>query len=66
MVIISKQKLLERFMNEPRRELLLKNILWPRYFGFLGGMTIPELANLIFKLGCVEALNLDGGVLQHW
>lgn len=27
----------------------------------VGGVTIPELANIMWKLGCVEALNLDGG-----
>ena len=28
---------------------------------FHGGMTIKELAELMFELGCIEALNLDGG-----
>lgn len=31
------------------------------FYGLLGGMTIKELAELMFELGCVEALNLDGG-----
>ncbi len=31
------------------------------FFGFLGGMTIKELAGFMHKLGCIEALNLDGG-----
>lgn len=30
-------------------------------FFLLGGMKIKELAELMLKLGCVEALNLDGG-----
>jgi exopolysaccharide biosynthesis protein len=25
------------------------------------GMTFPELANYFIKLGCTEAMNLDGG-----
>lgn len=32
-----------------------------RFYGFLGGMTIKELAELMLELGCIEALNLDGG-----
>jgi exopolysaccharide biosynthesis protein len=32
-----------------------------RFYGFLGGMTIKELAELMLNLGCIEALNLDGG-----
>lgn len=32
-----------------------------RFFGFVGGMTIKELADFMFELGCIEALNLDGG-----
>ena len=32
-----------------------------RFNGFLGGMTIAEMANLMLELRCVEALNLDGG-----
>jgi exopolysaccharide biosynthesis protein len=32
-----------------------------RLYGFLGGMTIKELAELMLDLGCIEALNLDGG-----
>lgn len=32
-----------------------------RFYGFLGGMTIKELADFMLELGCVEALNLDGG-----
>ncbi|MFI0434230.1 MAG: phosphodiester glycosidase family protein [Parachlamydiaceae bacterium] len=32
-----------------------------RFYGFLGGMTMKELAELMVELGCVEALNLDGG-----
>lgn len=32
-----------------------------RIFGFFGGMTIKELADFMHSLGCIEALNLDGG-----
>lgn len=31
------------------------------FFGLLGGMTIAELAQAMIDLGCIEALNLDGG-----
>lgn len=32
-----------------------------RYLGFLGGVTIRKLAEFMLFLGCVQALNLDGG-----
>ena len=32
-----------------------------RFFGFFGGMIMKELAELMRELGCIEALNLDGG-----
>lgn len=32
-----------------------------RFQGFFGGMTMKELAELMLQLGCMEALNLDGG-----
>lgn len=32
-----------------------------RFEGELGGMTMKELAKLMCELGCIEALNLDGG-----
>lgn len=32
-----------------------------RSYGFFGGMTIQELAELMLELGCIEALNLDSG-----
>lgn len=32
-----------------------------RFLGVFGGMTIDELAELMLQLGCIEALNLDGG-----
>lgn len=32
-----------------------------RLLGLLGGMTIRELSELMLELGCVDALNLDGG-----
>ncbi|MBA3602637.1 MAG: phosphodiester glycosidase family protein [Parachlamydiaceae bacterium] len=31
------------------------------FYGFLGGMTIKELAGFMHKLDCTDALNLDGG-----
>lgn len=32
-----------------------------RFHGFLGGMTMKALAELMLSLDCIEALNLDGG-----
>lgn len=32
-----------------------------RFYGYLGGMAIEELAKFMHELGCIEALNLDGG-----
>lgn len=32
-----------------------------RFYGFFGGMIMKDLARLMLDLGCVEALNLDGG-----
>ncbi|MBA3238200.1 MAG: phosphodiester glycosidase family protein [Parachlamydiaceae bacterium] len=32
-----------------------------RLFGLLGGMSIRALSKLMLELGCVDALNLDGG-----
>lgn len=32
-----------------------------RFFFLFGGMTIQKLADFMLNLGCVEALNLDGG-----
>lgn len=31
------------------------------FYGLLGGMTIKKLAQFMLELGCVDALNLDGG-----
>lgn len=31
------------------------------YYGASGGMTIKEMADFMYKLGCVGAVNLDGG-----
>lgn len=31
------------------------------FYGLIGGMTIQELSLLMLDLGCIEALNLDGG-----
>lgn len=33
-----------------------------RQDGYSNGMSIPELAQLFYDLGCVEAYNLDGGI----
>jgi exopolysaccharide biosynthesis protein len=32
-----------------------------RFLGIFGGMTIPTLAQFMLGLGCVDAVNLDGG-----
>ena len=32
-----------------------------RFWGLLGGMTMRELADFMARLGCVKAVNLDGG-----
>lgn len=32
-----------------------------KFLGFLGGMSIKKLAQFMLNLGCVHALNLDGG-----
>jgi len=29
--------------------------------GLAEGATLPQLANIMLELGCVEAMNLDGG-----
>lgn len=31
------------------------------FYGFFGGMTIQQLAEFMLELGCIEAVNLDGG-----
>ncbi len=32
-----------------------------RFYGLFGGMSMKELSQLMLELGCIEALNLDGG-----
>lgn len=32
-----------------------------RFYGLFGGMTMKELSQMMLNLGCIEALNLDGG-----
>jgi uncharacterized protein YigE (DUF2233 family) len=64
------EQTLESFiiMKHPRTAIGVKEngdwvfvVVDGRFYGFLGGMTMKELADLMLKLGCIEALNLDGG-----
>jgi exopolysaccharide biosynthesis protein len=66
----SPEQTLESFLvnRHPRTAIGIKGngewvfaIVDGRFFGFIGGMTMKELAELMLDLGCVEALNLDGG-----
>ncbi len=68
----SPEKTLNRFINQPYARTavgLLPNGHWlfvvvdspHKLFSSKQGMTIPELARFMADLGCVEALNLDGG-----
>ena len=66
----SSEQTLESFLvnKNPRTAVGIKDtgewvfvVVDGRYYGFLGGMTIKELAELMLELGCIEALNLDGG-----
>lgn len=66
----SSEQTLESFLvnKHPRTAVGIRNsgewvfvVADGRFRGFLGGMTIKELANWMVELGCVEALNLDGG-----
>ena len=45
----------------PDNYFLLLCICGPKQDEFSSGMTLPELAALLQKLGCREALNFDGG-----
>lgn len=36
-------------------------VIQGRVLGLLGGMTVPELARFMKQLGCIDALNMDGG-----
>lgn len=54
--------------KHPRTAIGIKNngdwvfvVVDGRFYGFLGGMTMKELSQFMLDLGCVEALNLDGG-----
>jgi len=66
----SSEKTIESFLTRrhPRTAIGIKNngdwvfvVVDGQFHSFLGGMTIKELANFMFALGCTEALNLDGG-----
>lgn len=64
------EKTLESFLvnKNPRTAVGIKDngdwvfvVVDGRFYGFFGGMTIKELSQFMLDLGCVEALNLDGG-----
>lgn len=66
----SSEQTLESFLlhRHPRTAVGIKEngewvfaVVDGRYFGFLGGMTMNELAEFMLMLGCIKALNLDGG-----
>lgn len=64
------EQTLESFLinKHPRTAVGIRNngewvfvVVDGRFYGFLGGMTMNELAELMLKLDCSQALNLDGG-----
>lgn len=66
----SSEKTLQSFLTNkhPRTAVGIKSngdwvfvVVDGRFYGYFGGMTMNELAQLMLDLGCVEALNLDGG-----
>ena len=66
----SPEQTLESFlvMKHPRTAVGIRDngewvfvVVDGRFYDSLGGMTIKELAELMLNLGCIEALNLDGG-----
>lgn len=66
----SSEQTIETFLTKkhPRTAIGIKSsgewvfvVVDGRFQGYLGGMTIKELADFMLQLGCVEALNLDGG-----
>lgn len=66
----SSEQTIESFLTKrhPRTAVGIKSsgdwvfvVVDGRFYGFLGGMTIKELADFMLQLGCIEALNLDGG-----
>lgn len=66
----SPEKTLETFLTKkhPRTAVGIKSngewvfvVVDGRFHGIYGGMTIRELADFMLDLGCIEALNLDGG-----
>ncbi|MBS1999865.1 MAG: phosphodiester glycosidase family protein [Cyanobacteria bacterium SZAS LIN-5] len=48
-------------ITKDRRYALIICVASKRQDEFSSGLTLPELAALLVKLGCTEALNLDGG-----
>lgn len=66
----SQEQVLESFLinRHPRTALSIRNsgdwvfvVVDAHRYRLFGGMTIKELAKLMLDLGCIEALNLDGG-----
>lgn len=66
----SSEQTIESFLTKrhPRTAIGIKSsgdwvfvVVDGRFLGYLGGMTINELAFFMHNLGCIEALNLDGG-----
>lgn len=64
------EQTLESFLinRHPRTAVGLKDdgkwvfvVVDGRFLGCFGGMTMKQLAELMLDLGCIEALNLDGG-----
>lgn len=64
------EQIIESFVikKHPRTAVGIRNtgewvfvVVDGRFYGFLGGMTIKELAEFMLELGCIKALNLDGG-----
>ena len=66
----SSEQTLESFLvqRHPRTAVGIKGngdwifvVVDGRFYELFGGMTMNELARLMLDLGCIEALNLDGG-----
>lgn len=66
----SAEQTIESFLTKrhPRTAIGIKSngdwvfvVVDGHFYGFLGGMTIKKLADFMLELGCIEALNLDGG-----
>lgn len=48
-------------ITKERRYALIVCVASKRQDEFSSGLTLPELAQLMLKLGCTDAINLDGG-----